>query len=182
MMLMNDPLFWTTFILILSPQLLHSYGCCVAAGGGRREGSSVAGHRQRSGSPTGGGPQCCAQQRDTTGRTETQGERTTYNSHQVGNASPCKHAQKTQWMFQNWVLIRYRSIAMHVGSNNIWFACVFSLQNRVQESLEDGVRLPSLDIEKLREENTTLKDEQQRLKKVFIEISFLKDLNNCSNT
>lgn len=52
----------------------------------------------------------------------------------------------------------------------------------MQESLEDGVRLPSLDIEKLREENTTLKDEQQRLKKVFIEISFLKDLNNCSNT
>lgn len=44
---------------------------------------------------------------------------------------------------------------------------VTSLQNRVQESLEDGVRLPSLDIEKLREENTALKDEQQRLKKVI---------------
>lgn len=44
---------------------------------------------------------------------------------------------------------------------------VTSLQNRVQESLEDGVRLPSLDIEKLREENTTLKEEQQRLKKVI---------------
>uniref|UniRef100_A0A671Q136 Centrosomal protein of 85 kDa-like n=1 Tax=Sinocyclocheilus anshuiensis TaxID=1608454 RepID=A0A671Q136_9TELE len=45
---------------------------------------------------------------------------------------------------------------------------VTSLQNRVQESLEDGVKLPSLDIEKLREENTTLKDEHLRLKKVFI--------------
>ncbi len=45
---------------------------------------------------------------------------------------------------------------------------VFSLQNRVQESLEDGVRLPSLDMEKLREENTTLKEEHQRLKKVFL--------------
>uniref|UniRef100_A0A8C2PXK6 Centrosomal protein 85 n=1 Tax=Cyprinus carpio TaxID=7962 RepID=A0A8C2PXK6_CYPCA len=44
---------------------------------------------------------------------------------------------------------------------------VTSLQNRVQESLEDGVRLPSLDIEKLREENTTLKDEHLRLKKVI---------------
>uniref|UniRef100_A0A673KR40 Centrosomal protein of 85 kDa-like n=1 Tax=Sinocyclocheilus rhinocerous TaxID=307959 RepID=A0A673KR40_9TELE len=44
---------------------------------------------------------------------------------------------------------------------------VISLQNRVQESLEDGVRLPSLDIEKLREENTTLKEEHQRLKKVI---------------
>ncbi|XP_073702905.1 centrosomal protein of 85 kDa isoform X2 [Garra rufa] len=44
---------------------------------------------------------------------------------------------------------------------------VTSLQNRVQESLEDGVRLPSLDIEKLREENTALKDEHQRLKKVI---------------
>lgn len=48
----------------------------------------------------------------------------------------------------------------------------FSLQNIVQESLEDGVRLPSLDIEKLREENTALKDEQQRLKKVFSQTSF----------
>nr|XP_055067968.1 centrosomal protein of 85 kDa [Misgurnus anguillicaudatus] len=44
---------------------------------------------------------------------------------------------------------------------------VTCLQNRVQESLEDGVRLPSLDIEKLREENTTLKEDQQRLKKVI---------------
>ncbi|XP_051999491.1 centrosomal protein of 85 kDa [Xyrauchen texanus] len=44
---------------------------------------------------------------------------------------------------------------------------VTSLQNRVKESLEDGVRLPSLDVEKLREENTTLKEEQQRLKKVI---------------
>ncbi|XP_056618086.1 centrosomal protein of 85 kDa isoform X1 [Triplophysa dalaica] len=44
---------------------------------------------------------------------------------------------------------------------------VTSLQNRVQESLEDGVRLPSLDIEMLREENTNLKEEQQRHKKVI---------------
>ncbi|KAL1259878.1 hypothetical protein QQF64_010455, partial [Cirrhinus molitorella] len=44
---------------------------------------------------------------------------------------------------------------------------VTSLQNRVKESLEDGARLPSLDIEKLREENTALKDEHQRLKKVI---------------
>ncbi|XP_066499423.1 centrosomal protein of 85 kDa [Hoplias malabaricus] len=44
---------------------------------------------------------------------------------------------------------------------------VTSLQARVQEGLEDGARLPSLDIEKLREENTALKEEQQRLKKVI---------------
>ncbi|XP_026861152.2 centrosomal protein of 85 kDa isoform X2 [Electrophorus electricus] len=44
---------------------------------------------------------------------------------------------------------------------------VTSLQTRVQEGLEDGARLPSLDTEKLREENTALKGEQQRLKKVI---------------
>ncbi|XP_076869397.1 centrosomal protein of 85 kDa isoform X2 [Brachyhypopomus gauderio] len=46
-------------------------------------------------------------------------------------------------------------------------ATVTSLQVKVQEGLEDGDRLPSLDMEKLREENTALKEEQQRLKKVF---------------
>ncbi|KAI4876575.1 hypothetical protein NFI96_001546 [Prochilodus magdalenae] len=42
-----------------------------------------------------------------------------------------------------------------------------SLQARVQEGLEDGARLPSLDLEKLREENGALKEEQQKLKKVI---------------
>ncbi|XP_058232541.1 centrosomal protein of 85 kDa isoform X2 [Hemibagrus wyckioides] len=46
-------------------------------------------------------------------------------------------------------------------------ATVTSLQARVQEGLEDGARLPSLDVEKLREENLTLKEEQQKLKKVI---------------
>ncbi|XP_027010664.2 centrosomal protein of 85 kDa isoform X1 [Tachysurus fulvidraco] len=46
-------------------------------------------------------------------------------------------------------------------------ATVTSLQARVQEGLEDGARLPSLDVEKLREENVTLKEEQQKLKKVL---------------
>ena len=36
----------------------------------------------------------------------------------------------------------------------------------MQEELKDGARLPSLDLEKLRVENTTLKEEQHRLKKV----------------
>lgn len=36
----------------------------------------------------------------------------------------------------------------------------------MQEGLEDGARLPSLDVEKLKEENETLKEEQQKLKKV----------------
>lgn len=40
------------------------------------------------------------------------------------------------------------------------------MQQRVQQGLEDGARLPSLDMEKLRAENSSLKDEQQRLKKV----------------
>lgn len=46
--------------------------------------------------------------------------------------------------------------------------CLFiiSMQQRVQQGLEDGARLPSLDFEKLRGENGTLKEEQQRLKKV----------------
>lgn len=38
----------------------------------------------------------------------------------------------------------------------------------MQEGLEDGARLPSLDVEKLREENLTLKEEQQKLKKVKV--------------
>ncbi|KAF7692100.1 hypothetical protein HF521_011067 [Silurus meridionalis] len=46
-------------------------------------------------------------------------------------------------------------------------ATVTSLQARVQEGLDDGARLPSLDVEKLREENVTLKEEQQKLKKVI---------------
>ncbi|XP_056142181.1 centrosomal protein of 85 kDa [Lampris incognitus] len=44
---------------------------------------------------------------------------------------------------------------------------VTNLQERVQEGLEDGARLPSLDIEKLKGENNTLREEQQRLKKVI---------------
>ncbi|XP_076136547.1 centrosomal protein of 85 kDa isoform X1 [Alosa pseudoharengus] len=44
---------------------------------------------------------------------------------------------------------------------------VTSLQERVQEGLEDGARLPSLDLEKLRTENTALREEQHRLKKVI---------------
>lgn len=38
----------------------------------------------------------------------------------------------------------------------------------MQEGLDDGARLPSLDVEKLREENVTLKEEQQKLKKVNV--------------
>ena len=50
--------------------------------------------------------------------------------------------------------------------------CVrFSLQERVQEGLEDGARLPSLDAETLRAENGVLRDEQQRLKKVVVPLS-----------
>ncbi|KAJ3598331.1 hypothetical protein NHX12_001842 [Muraenolepis orangiensis] len=44
---------------------------------------------------------------------------------------------------------------------------VTSLQARVQEGLEDGIRLPSLDVETLKTENNVLRDEQQRLKKVI---------------
>lgn len=38
----------------------------------------------------------------------------------------------------------------------------------MQEGLEDGARLPSLDVEKLQDENVTLKEEQQKLKKVKV--------------
>lgn len=44
---------------------------------------------------------------------------------------------------------------------------ITDMQQRVQQGLEDGARLPSLDFEKLRGENGTLKEEQQRLKKVI---------------
>ncbi|KAM9724080.1 centrosomal protein of 85 kDa isoform 2-T2 [Menidia menidia] len=44
---------------------------------------------------------------------------------------------------------------------------ITDMQQRVQQGLEDGARLPCLDIEKLRGENNSLKEEQQRLKKVI---------------
>ncbi|XP_036395787.1 centrosomal protein of 85 kDa [Megalops cyprinoides] len=44
---------------------------------------------------------------------------------------------------------------------------VTSLQERVQEGLADGARLPSVDMEKLRGENAALREELQRLKKVI---------------
>ncbi|XP_078109461.1 centrosomal protein of 85 kDa isoform X1 [Sander vitreus] len=44
---------------------------------------------------------------------------------------------------------------------------ITDMQQRVQQGLEDGARLPSLDMEKLRVENNALKEEQQRHKKVI---------------
>ncbi|XP_035528922.1 centrosomal protein of 85 kDa isoform X2 [Morone saxatilis] len=44
---------------------------------------------------------------------------------------------------------------------------ITDMQQRVQQGLEDGARLPSLDVEKLRGENNALREEQQRLKKVI---------------
>ncbi|XP_075965312.1 centrosomal protein of 85 kDa [Anarhichas minor] len=44
---------------------------------------------------------------------------------------------------------------------------ITDMQQRVQQGLEDGARLPSLDMEKLRGENNMLREEQQRLKKVI---------------
>ncbi|TNN02381.1 hypothetical protein fugu_009868 [Takifugu bimaculatus] len=47
------------------------------------------------------------------------------------------------------------------------FLVTLSMQQRVQQGLEDGARLPCLDLEKLRGENNSLREEQQRLKKVI---------------
>uniref|UniRef100_H3CW94 Centrosomal protein 85 n=1 Tax=Tetraodon nigroviridis TaxID=99883 RepID=H3CW94_TETNG len=44
---------------------------------------------------------------------------------------------------------------------------VTDMQQRVQQGLEDGARLPCLDLERLRGENNSLREEQQRLKKVI---------------
>ncbi|KAM9852611.1 centrosomal protein of 85 kDa [Aulostomus maculatus] len=44
---------------------------------------------------------------------------------------------------------------------------IADIQQRVQQGLEDGARLPSLDVEKLRGDNNVLREEQQRLKKVI---------------
>uniref|UniRef100_A0A3Q3WB17 Centrosomal protein of 85 kDa-like CC4 coiled-coil domain-containing protein n=1 Tax=Mola mola TaxID=94237 RepID=A0A3Q3WB17_MOLML len=44
---------------------------------------------------------------------------------------------------------------------------ITDMQQRVQQGLEDGARLPCLEIEKLRGENNSLREEQQRLKKVI---------------
>ncbi|XP_075897357.1 centrosomal protein of 85 kDa isoform X2 [Nelusetta ayraudi] len=44
---------------------------------------------------------------------------------------------------------------------------VTDMQQRVQQGLEDGARLPCVDLEKLRGENGSLREELQRLKKVI---------------
>ncbi|XP_042346396.1 centrosomal protein of 85 kDa isoform X1 [Plectropomus leopardus] len=44
---------------------------------------------------------------------------------------------------------------------------ITDMQQRVQQGLEDGARLPSLDMEKLIGENNALREEQQRHKKVI---------------
>ncbi|XP_068612478.1 centrosomal protein of 85 kDa [Brachionichthys hirsutus] len=44
---------------------------------------------------------------------------------------------------------------------------ITDMQQRVQQGLEDGARLPSRDVETLRGENGTLREEHQRLKKVI---------------
>nr|XP_040020079.1 centrosomal protein of 85 kDa isoform X1 [Gasterosteus aculeatus aculeatus] len=44
---------------------------------------------------------------------------------------------------------------------------ITDMQQRVQQGLEDGARLPSLDMEKFRGENNALREEQHRLKKVI---------------
>ncbi|XP_061772109.1 centrosomal protein of 85 kDa isoform X1 [Nerophis ophidion] len=44
---------------------------------------------------------------------------------------------------------------------------ITDMQQRVQQGLEDGARLDTLDIEKLRGENSTLREEQHGLKKVI---------------
>ncbi|KAM3613735.1 uncharacterized protein V6R79_004451 [Siganus canaliculatus] len=44
---------------------------------------------------------------------------------------------------------------------------ITDMQQRVQQGLEDGARLPCLDAEKLRGENAALREEQHRLKKVI---------------
>ncbi|XP_054596421.2 centrosomal protein of 85 kDa isoform X2 [Nothobranchius furzeri] len=44
---------------------------------------------------------------------------------------------------------------------------ITDMQQRVQQGLEDGARLPCLDFEKLRGENSSLREEQHRLKTVI---------------
>ncbi|XP_033836385.1 centrosomal protein of 85 kDa isoform X2 [Periophthalmus magnuspinnatus] len=44
---------------------------------------------------------------------------------------------------------------------------ITDMQQRVRQGLEDGARLPSMDFEKLSGENSALREEQQRLKKVI---------------
>ncbi|XP_057690926.1 centrosomal protein of 85 kDa isoform X2 [Corythoichthys intestinalis] len=44
---------------------------------------------------------------------------------------------------------------------------ITDMQQRVQQGLEDGARLPSLNIDKLRGENNILREEQQKLKEVI---------------
>ncbi|XP_068179355.1 centrosomal protein of 85 kDa [Antennarius striatus] len=44
---------------------------------------------------------------------------------------------------------------------------ITDMQQRVQQGLEDGARLPSLDVETLRGENSTLREEHLRFKKVI---------------
>lgn len=58
------------------------------------------------------------------------------------------------------------SKSCHMLIDFVIFDVTISMQQRVQQGLEDGARLPCLDLEKLRGENSSLREEQQRLKKV----------------
>ncbi|RVE62358.1 hypothetical protein OJAV_G00156380 [Oryzias javanicus] len=56
---------------------------------------------------------------------------------------------------------------------------ITDMQQRVQQGLEDGARLPSLDVEKLRGENNALREEQQKLRKVIEkQLKMMEQLNS----
>uniref|UniRef100_A0A8C7WMU2 Centrosomal protein 85 n=1 Tax=Oryzias sinensis TaxID=183150 RepID=A0A8C7WMU2_9TELE len=56
---------------------------------------------------------------------------------------------------------------------------ITDMQQRVQQGLEDGARLPCLDVDKLRGENNALREEQQKLRKVIEkQLKMMEQLNS----
>lgn len=94
-------------------------------------------------------------QRRTAGGSETQRERPAHNHYWVQNTIPSVGV----WILSPLPVQKYINVFLLLSSSS-------SMQQRVQQGLEDGARLPCLDFEKLRGENSSLREEQQRLKKV----------------
>lgn len=143
----------------------------ITARGGRTAGSPTTGEGERTGGLSGDNTVTATGKRRTAGGAETQGERPADHHYRV-RAGACGRQQWAQWacLFSSHGAHKETVVPLYNGSRVVFIFTPFSMQQRVQQGLEDGARLPSLDIEKLRVENSALREEQQRLKKVRLSL------------
>lgn len=134
---------------------------CLSALGGRGAGGAAARESHRTGNQPEDRDLPTARERHAAGGTETEGEGPADNHHRVRGV-----CWPDTWMI---FLPPVQRDCKELCIMKVLFGLVFiSMQQRVQQGLEDGARLPSLDVEKLRGENNALREEQQKLRKVFV--------------